>query len=282
MNLMINKITSLQNAKVKFLIKLRKSSQRTKSNKTFVDGKREVLRIMNNTSLIQEFYINKELTSENLLSKIYDYALSKRTIIYECNNNVFKKITYRENSDGVIAIVNNVKKKLDDILLSKNPLILVAEGIEKPGNIGALIRAADAAGADALILINSKTDILNPNVIRSSIATVFLLPVIECNIECFFNYVIKNNIQTVGLIPMVSESYIKANFKIPTAIIVGSEDTGISEYFKKRLSKKISIEMNGHNDSLNVSTAAAITLFECIRQRSSINKIDYAKYNQEI
>ncbi len=268
MNLMINKITSLQNAKVKFLIKLRKSSQRTKSNKTFVDGKREVLRIMNNTSLIQEFYINKELTSENLLSKIYDYALSKRTIIYECNNNVFKKITYRENSDGVIAIVNNVKKKLDDILLSKNPLILVAEGIEKPGNIGALIRAADAAGADALILINSKTDILNPNVIRSSIATVFLLPVIECNIECFFNYVIKNNIQTVGLIPMVSESYIKANFKIPTAIIVGSEDTGISEYFKKRLSKKISIEMNGHNDSLNVSTAAAIALFECKRQRS--------------
>ena len=272
MNLLIKKITSLQNEKVKSLIKLRKRSQRTKSNKTFVDGTREVLRVMNNTNLIKEFFINKELLSETLLSKIYDYARSNRTAIYECENNVFKKIAYRENSDGLIAIVNTFKRKLDDIFLSKNPLILVSDGIEKPGNIGALIRAADAAGADALVLINSKTDILNPNVIRSSIATVFLFPVIECNIDCFFNYVIRNKIQTVGLIPAASESYITTDLRIPTAIIVGSEANGISEYCKKRLSKKISIKMNGHNDSLNVSTAAAITLFECLRQRNSINK----------
>ena len=269
MKLWITKITSLQNAKVKFLIKLRKRSQRSKSNQTFVEGKREVLRIMNNTNLIQEFYINKELLSETLSDKIYTYAQLNKKSIYECRNDVFKKITYRENSDGVIAIVNNFKKKLDDILLSDNPLILVADGIEKPGNLGALTRVADAAGADALILINSKTDIYNPNVIRSSIATVFLFPVIECNIECFFNYTEKNKIQTVGLIPMASESYMKNDFTVPTAIIVGSEDTGISEYCKKRLSKKISIEMSGHNDSLNVSTAATIALFESQRQRCS-------------
>ena len=270
MNPLINKISSLQNTKVKFLIKLRKRSQRKKSTKTIVEGKREVLRIMDNTNFILEFYINKALLSETLLSKIYHYSMSNNTVIYECDNTVFKKITYRKNSEGVIAIVNYIEKKLDDILLPDNPIFLVSENIEKPGNIGSLIRVADAAGANALVLINSKTDVLNPNVIRSSIATLFLFPVIECNLECFFNYVEENKIQTVGLLPMASEPYTTVEFNIPTAIIVGSEDLGISEKCKKRLSKKVSIKMNGFNDSLNVSTAAAIALFECQRQRNSI------------
>lgn len=263
-------IKSQQNPRIKSLIKLRKSSERIAQQATLIEGCREVERAIIGNYPIHEFYICSNQLNPTTSSLISVYADQHDIAIYECTETVFKKISYRETSDGIIARAPIPQRKLDEIKLSTNPLILIAEGIEKPGNIGTLLRTADAAGVNAVILINSKTDVSNPNVVRASIGTLFLLPVIECTPDACFSWLEKNHIQSIGLTPEATHLYTEIDYTKPTALMVGSEDQGITTSCKDRLIKNVFIPMKGHNDSLNVSSAAAICLFECIRQRSHI------------
>ena len=263
-------IESLQNPRIKSLVKLRKSSERMARKETLIEGCREVERAIMGDYPIHEFYICSSQLNPTTSSLISIYADQHEISIYECTEAVIKKITYRETSDGIIARAPIPQRTLAKIKLSNHPLLLIAEGIEKPGNIGTLLRTADAAGVNAVILINSKTDLSNPNVIRASIGTLFLLPVIECTPDECFSWLEKNHIRSVGLTPEAKHLYTDIDYTQPTALMVGSEDKGITAICKKRLINEVSIPMKGHNDSLNVSSAAAIALFECIRQRSNI------------
>ena len=266
LNSMIS-IESLQNPRIKSLVKLRKSSERKTQKETLIEGCREVERALEGDYPIDEFYICHKLLNPKCLSLISAYANENAISVYNCTESVFKKITYRETSDGIIARAPLIQCKLNEISFSKCPLVLIAEGIEKPGNLGTLIRTADASGVQAVILINSKTDLSNPNVIRASMGSLFLLPVIECTTDECFSWLEKNNIRAIGLTPEANQLYTKNDYTLPTALMVGSEDQGITAECKRRLTEKVFIPMKGYNDSLNVSSAAAIVLYESIRQR---------------
>ena len=157
---------------------------------------------------------------------------------------------------------------LSNLTPSKNPLLLVAENVEKPGNIGTLLRTIDATGADALILIESQTDITNPNIIRASIGSLFFVPVIETSRDAFLSWCQTHHIHTIALHPDAPSLYTQADLQCPLAICVGAEDKGLSADLLEQVEQRISIPMHGKNDSLNVSTAAAVVLFESIRQRN--------------
>lgn len=266
-----NKIESLHNPRIKSIVRLRKAAERKKQQLTLVEGVREVTRALQSSHPVQQFFICSELLETSNLDIITAYATENRCEIFDCTLNVFKKISYREHPDGLIALASLSQTKLTDLTLSSTPLVLIAEGIEKPGNIGTLLRTADAVGVDAIILINPRTDLTNPNVIRASMGSLFLLPIISTDIPTCMEWLQLHHIQSIGLIPDAHTDYTQISYAEPSAIVVGSEDGGLSQTMISYLSHPASIPMVGYNDSLNVATAAAITLYEAIRQRRELH-----------
>ncbi|NOU37058.1 MAG: RNA methyltransferase [Kiritimatiellaceae bacterium] len=252
-------ITSLQNERVKRIIKLqRKASVRRAEGLTVIEGAREVSRAIENGWQPVELWFCPELGAEKPGDAGY----------FQCSRAVFEKISYREGPDGVLAVGPLVGKTLADLKLPKNPLILVAEGLEKPGNLGALLRTADGAGADAVIVCDSATDLNNPNVIRASIGTLFYLPVAEATSEETISFLEEKGVKVLSAVPDAKTVYTDVELTGPVAIVVGAEDKGLSDQWKTVAGLNVSIPMLGKNDSLNVSVAAAILLYEVVRQRS--------------
>ena len=266
-------ITSVQNERVKRIVKLqRKASARRAEGLTVIEGAREVQRAIENGWRPTELWFCGDIFQglENA-----DAVSSPR---FQCSEAVFQKITYRENPDGVLAVGPLVGKTLADLKLPENPLILVAEGLEKPGNLGALLRTADGAGADAVIICDAAADLNNPNVIRASIGTLFYLPVAEATSEETIAFLKEKGVKILSAVPDAAAVYTDADFKDPVAIVVGAEDKGLSNVWKQaepapiNFSKpwkivEVGIPMLGKNDSLNVSVSAAILLYEAVRQR---------------
>ncbi len=251
-------ITSVQNERVKRIIKLqRKASVRREEGLTVIEGAREVSRAIENGWRPVELWFCPELCAEK----------PSGTECFQCSRAVFEKISYREGPDGVLAVGPLVGKTLAELKLSKNPLILVAEGLEKPGNLGALLRTADGAGADAAIVCDSATDLNNPNVIRASIGTLFYLPVAEATSEEAIAFLKKQGIKILSAVPDAEAVYTDVDLTGPVVIAVGSEDTGLSDRWKNSADLNVKIPMLGKNDSLNVSVSAAILLYEAVRQR---------------
>jgi len=251
-------ITSVQNERVKRVIKLqRKASARREEGLTVIEGAREVSRAIENGWQPVELWLCPELGAEK----------SETGEHFQCSRAVFEKISYREGPDGVLAVGPLVGKILAELKLSKNPLVLIAEGLEKPGNLGALLRTADGAGADAVIVCDSATDLNNPNVIRASIGTLFYLPVAEATTEETILFLKSKGIKILSAVPDAGTVYTDVNLTGPVAIVVGAEDKGLSESWKKTADLNVKIPMLGENDSLNVSVSAAIFLYEAVRQR---------------
>lgn len=182
---------------------------------------------------------------------------------------LFEKLAYRGTTGGVIAVAKAENLALKDVHLSKNPLILVMAGVEKPGNLGAMLRTADAANLDAVVVCDPLADLFNPNVIRSSLGCVFTVPVITTTSQQALAWLIEHQIQTLCTALTASKPYTEANFTKPTAIVMGTEHDGLPREWLEASRHNIIIPMLGHIDSLNVSTAAAIVVFEALRQRSS-------------
>jgi TrmH family RNA methyltransferase len=274
-------ITSVQNERVKRIIRLqRKASARREEGLTVIEGSREVSRAIENGWQPVELWFCPELGDSQPLMNANGHEWTA------CSKAVFEKISYREGPDGVLAVGPLVGKSLADLKLSANPLILVAEGLEKPGNLGALLRTADGAGADAVIVCDPVTDLNNPNVIRASIGTLFYLPVAEATSEETIAFLKAKGVKILSAVPDAEAVYTGVDMTGPVAIVVGAEDKGLSSRWTRAQRERprdcgavtegngknvadlnVKIPMLGKNDSLNVSVSAAILLYEAVRQR---------------
>ncbi len=189
--------------------------------------------------------------------------------VFEVSEAVYEKIAYRGGTEGVIAEVKVRNRKLDDLNLPENPLIVVLEAVEKPGNLGAVLRSADAAGADAVLICDPLTDLYNPNLIRASIGAIFTVPCIACSSEEAISFLKQHGISILTAQLQDSSLYYDTDMRGGTAIVMGTESTGLSQQWRAAATAHIRIPMLGHLDSLNVSVSAAILLFEAVRQRQS-------------
>lgn len=257
----IELITSLQNPKVKNLVKLiEKSSERKAQNLIVVEGLRELgLAISAGMEIAQLYFCRAIGATEAALTAEQYFEVSKE---------VFGKMAYRENSDGYIALLKPRFYSLDNLPLRKNPFIILLEAVEKPGNLGAIMRTADAANIDAVIICDPKTDIYNPNAIRSSVGCIFTVPIVVCSNEEVKAWLDAKEINHYAAALSAAKFYTEVDFSKPSAIIMGTEATGLSEFWLKNANEQIKIPMQGKIDSLNVSISAAVLTFEAKRQRN--------------
>jgi len=258
-------IESLQNPLVKIILKLQdKSRERKKSGLFLIEGKREIM-----LAISGNYEIDVLLFCEEYLSKTeVDDVVNETTEMITVSKDVYQKIAYRDTTEGVVAMVKMKEFSLENLkLITSTPLILVAEAPEKPGNIGALLRTADAANIDAVLIANPKTDLYNPNIIRSSVGCLFTNQIATGSSEEIIEYLYKNNVSIFATTLQNSNEYHKEDYTKASAIVVGTEATGLSEVFREKATQNINIPMQGKIDSMNVSVAAAIVLFEAKRQR---------------
>jgi len=263
-----NIIESAANPRIKAAVRLRKAKVRRETGRTLVEGVREIQRAAESGWLFHELYYCPELYQDEVLAgNIRDMIHRANVPCFRCSETAFRKMSYRDTPDGLLALSPLIGKTLDQLVLSENPLVLIAEDLEKPGNLGTILRTADAAGVDAVITCDPNTDINNPNVIRASIGSVFFVPVAQASTEETFEWLKKNTIQSIAAVPDALQDYTAVPMQAATAILVGSEDDGLTAFAMDSADQKVSIPMLGKNDSLNVSTAAAILLYEAVRQR---------------
>lgn len=264
---MFLKITSLQNPLVKKALLLKNKSKARKENNLFiVEGKRELSLAVNGGYTIKTVLFYPELISESAIKTL----LPKGVSTYIISKNVFEKLAYRSTTEGIIAFVETKEHHISTIKLpTENPLILVAEAPEKPGNIGAILRTADAAKVDAVLIANPKTDLYNPNIIRSSVGCIFTTNIGTGSTQEILTFLQENKISIfAAALHKDATKYTKQDYTKPSAIVVGTEATGLSAAWLEN-SQKIIIPMHGVIDSLNVSVSAAVIIFEAVRQRDN-------------
>lgn len=254
-------LTSLQNPKIKQLLALQtKSSLRRESGLFPVEGVRELQHCID-----AGFEVDSIFHCPALLQ---DFTMPSGAKVFEVSPELYSKIAYRESTEGIIAEVRYKELGLDDLKLKENPLIVVLESVEKPGNLGAVLRSADAAGADAVIVCDPLTDLYNPNLIRASIGSIFTKQVVTCTSGQAIDWLKQKNIRIYTAQLQDSEWYYDTDMKTGTAIVLGTEATGLTDKWREAADAHIKIPMLGSLDSLNVSVSAAILLFEAVRQRN--------------
>ena len=253
-------ITSLQNARVKSIVRLRDDKrQRQSDGLMLVEGFDEI-----SLALAAGHFPRTLLIAPELITReIKDIS----TEIFTVSTDVFRKISYRENPDGWLAVFPVPRASLDDLKLSQSPLVIVAESIEKPGNLGAMLRAADAAGVDAVIVCDPRVDIYSPNVVRASRGAIFTVPVMETNSGQALVFLQRLGIRVLAATPSADEEYTRQDLRGPLAIVVGTEDEGLSEFWLSQADLKVKIPMRGQVNSLNVSVSTALIVYESLRQR---------------
>lgn len=261
----MKQIASLQNPYIKTLVQLQEKAKVRKQTGTFlIEGKREIELAVKGNYDIETILFLPEILSEKQVGKLIS---SNEVEKIEISKEVYQKLAYRESTEGILAVAKIKSHNLQELQLPENPLILVLESIEKPGNIGAMLRTADAANCDAVIIANPKTDIYNPNNIRSSVGCLFTNQIAVASTEETIAFLKEKNIAIYSATLQNSNEYHKENYCSPTALVVGTEATGVSELFRNSSKQNIIIPMQGEIDSMNVSVAAAILLFEAKRQR---------------
>lgn len=273
-------LTSAQNPKVKRLVALQqKSAERRREGLFVVEGQRELMHCIDSGMAIDTVFFCPSLMSdcnnagsEKTQMDTINTLQANGTHAYEVNANIYNKVAYRGGTEGVIAIVKAPQKTLADLHLCPTPLIVVLESVEKPGNLGAILRSADAAGADAVIVCDPRTDLYNPNLIRSSIGAIFSVPCIACTSEECIAYLKAHGIQILTAQLQDSSLYYDTDMQRPTAIVMGTEATGLTPLWREAADAHIRIPMLGKLDSLNVSVSTAILLYEAVRQREGGNR----------
>ena len=260
-------ITSPQNERIKHLVQLQqKSSLRRQEELFVVEGRRELLHCIN------AGYEVKTIFADNQKDDALLGVDSKNAEILEVSSRVYEKIAYRESTEGIVAVVKVRKNTLYDFAEKENPLYVVVEAVEKPGNLGAILRSADAAGVDGVIVCDPLTDLYNPNLIRASIGAVFTVPAVACTSEECIAWLKENNIQILTAQLQDSSLYYDVDMKKATAIVMGTEATGLTAQWREAADRHIRIPMCGKLDSLNVSVSSAILMFEAVRQRQEKKK----------
>ena len=260
-------ITSAQNPKIKTLLELQeKSKARRKEGLFVVEGRRELQHCLSAGYEPYAVFICRDILTEDELNEIIASCSCR---FYELPQHLYDKVAYRGGTEGVIAELRCKDMGLEQLKLKENPLVVVLESVEKPGNLGAVLRSADASGVDAVIVCDPLTDMYNPNLIRSSIGAIFTVPVATATSEDTIKWLKSNNIKIYTAQLQDSEWYYDTNMKGGTAIVMGTEATGLTQAWRKAADAHIKIPMLGRLDSLNVSVSAAILMFEAVRQRNS-------------
>ena len=258
-------ITSLQNPAIKNIAKLSKSRERRGQHLFVIEGARELSLALQSGYRVESVYVCRELFNKTkypgVLHGLPDTALS------DISPEVFGKIAYRENSDGIVALAIPKSHRPADLRLSGNPFIILLETVEKPGNLGAVLRTADAALVDAVIICDPQTDLYNPNVIRSSVGGLFTVQTAVCTSEEAFAWLQAHKIAVYAAEPEGAEFYQDIDFRQPSAIVMGTEAEGLTDFWLRNATKRIRIPMRGKIDSLNVSVSTAVITFEAMRQR---------------
>lgn len=268
----MKEITSSQNSYIKYLLKLQeKSRERKKTGLFIIEGKREIALAIAAKYTFDTLLYVEEIVSEQEVLNLFNENMNRIKISKE----VYQKLAYRDSTEGLIVVTKSKDFSLENIKFkTKKPLILVAESLEKPGNIGAILRTADAANIDAVFIANPKSDLYNANIIRSSVGCVFTNQIAVGTSEEIIVFLKKNNINIYITTLQNSNEYYKENYTQAVAIVVGTEATGLTAVFRENATQNINIPMQGEIDSMNVSVAAAIVLFEAKRQREFKN-IDF-------
>tara|TARA_R110002033_G_scaffold40829_13_gene81379 strand:- start:1699 stop:2484 length:786 start_codon:yes stop_codon:yes gene_type:complete len=259
----LKQISSVQNPFIKSLVLLQEKTKNRKQTGTFlIEGQREITLALKGGYIIETVLFYPEICTENEATKI-----APNTALIEINKEVFQKLAYRDTTEGILAVAKTKSMQLNDLKLSKNPLILIAEAPEKPGNIGALLRTADAANLDAVIIANPKSDLYNPNIVRSSVGCLFTNQIASGTTEEIITFLREQDINFYCATLQNSTSYHTQDYTTPTALVVGTEATGLTQEWRDAATQNIIIPMQGEIDSMNVSVAAAILIFEAKRQR---------------
>lgn len=268
----IETITSAQNPKIKELQALYEKSRLRREMSLFVvEGRRELLHCIEAGFKVKTFFVCRDIIAERELSEITEKAERNGTVsgMVEVPAALYNKIAYRGGTEGIIAEIEYKELSINDLHLSKNPLVVVLESVEKPGNLGAVLRSADAAGADAMIVCDPLTDLYNPNLIRASIGAVFSRQVACASSADTIRWLKDNGIKIYTAQLQDTEWYYDTDMTNPTAIVMGTESTGLTDIWRKAADAHIRIPMLGQLDSLNVSVSAAILLYEAVRQRNT-------------
>lgn len=264
------RIESRQNPRIKSLVKLQKARERAAQGVCLVEGELELSRALKADVKPRELFICPEhWRDEAAANRIIADAEAQQAKVIEVTREVFAKISLREGADGLLGVVHRREMTLRELSLPKNPLLVIVEKIEKPGNLGALIRTAEAAGADALIACDPVTDFENPQVIRNSRGLVFALPCVGASQSEVDAFLREHGIRAVATTPEAEDAHWQAALTGPLAILAGAEHEGLSDFWLKRAEVKTRIPMTGQADSLNVNVATAVVLFEAKRQREA-------------
>ncbi|RZJ36294.1 MAG: RNA methyltransferase [Flavobacterium sp.] len=259
----MKQITSIQNPLVKSLALLQEKSRARRDSGTFlIEGRREL-----SLAVKAGYRLKSILFCPDYISQSEVAAISSDAEVIEITREVYSKLAYRDTTEGVIAVAFSKDLSLSNLRLKENPLILVAEAPEKPGNIGALLRTADAAALDAVLIADPKGDLYNPNIVRSSVGGLFTNNIATGSSTEIIDFLNQNKISIYAAALQDSQPYYQQDFTSATAIVVGTESTGLSNIWRKAAKQNIRIPMEGEIDSMNVSVAAAILLFEAKRQR---------------
>jgi TrmH family RNA methyltransferase len=279
------RITSLQNPRVKQLVKLRERRERDAAGLFLIEGYREVRRALEKGVKPKEFYFSPDWFLGENEPALIEQVKQAGAQLFELSKDAFAKVAYRERPDGLLAVAPQWKRTLEDLAVAggadpgpssdpgvpppttRPPFLLVCEAIEKPGNLGTILRSADAAGCDGVIVCDPVTDIFNPNVVRASTGVLFSVPVVISDSATVHAWLKAKGIRTAATTPHTTNLYTQTDLRGPLAIIMGSEQYGLSEFWMKGADVLVRIPMAGQADSLNVAMATIITLFEAVRQR---------------
>ena len=261
-------LSSAQNSKIKDVVALREKKERDRTGQTLVEGVREVMLAVEAKLEVESLFILDGTISATIEQKLRK-ALPLTTALYEVSEQVFDKISYGNRREGLLAVVKRPRRSLKDIPISNSSIFLIVESLEKPGNLGAVLRTADAAGIDGVIVCDPKVDIDNPNVIRSSLGTLFTVNVVAAKTVETINFLKNNKIRIAAADPKASVIYTKVDFKCPLAIVAGSEEKGLTDLWHRAADVSVKIPMKGKVDSLNTSVALSVLLYEALRQNES-------------
>ena len=262
-------LTSLSNPRVKHVVKLRRRSHRDEDGLMLIEGYRELRRAVDNAVALSEVFFCPELYQGSNEPTLLAEAANAGATLTQCNADVFRKMAYRDRPEGLLAVAPQIHRGLDTLTAKPDAFYIVAEAIEKPGNLGTILRSADATGVDALIVCDRCTDIHNPNVVRASIGTMFCVPVIEASTDEAIAWLRQNQITMVAATPHTDALYTDTDLTGPVAIVVGTEKVGLSDAWLEASACPVRIPMLGQCDSLNVASATSLLLYEVVRQRMS-------------
>lgn len=264
-------ITSSQNPRLKEAASLHERRARDKSGRFLIEGYRELLRATDAGHPVEQLFICRSLFLGSNEEALIARLKARGANVFTCNESAFGKLSYRDRPDGLVAVAPQQHMTLAElqkkIVKKASPFLIVAEAIEKPGNLGTILRSSDAVGLDGLIVCDRCTDIHNPNVVRASVGTLFTVPVIEAPGQQTIEWLRTNQIAILAATPSAQREFTDVDMRGPLAIVVGTEQLGLSDMWMKQADIQVRIPMNGVADSLNVATATTLLLYEALRQR---------------